>query len=80
MPRSTKQRQLLSSFDARSVMLFAALTVGGALAQAQAQPTPGASALPRYKLDPGRSLPEPDTAAGGGARLEAARRAAGIRS
>ncbi|MBS0390044.1 MAG: hypothetical protein JSR23_02665 [Proteobacteria bacterium] len=78
MPHSTKQRQLLPSFDAGSVMLFAALTVGGALAQAQ--PAPSTSALPRYQLDPGRSLPEPNTAAGGGARLEAAKRTAGVRS
>ncbi|GAD22699.1 EF-hand domain-containing protein [Acidovorax sp. MR-S7] len=37
MPQA-KQRPL-SSFDARSVMLFAAITVGGGLAQAQTAPT-----------------------------------------
>lgn len=78
MPHSTKQRHPLSPFDARSVMLFAALTVGGALAQAQA--APGTSAQPRFQLAPGRTLPEPNTAPGGGARLDAVKRAAGIRS
>lgn len=33
------QRRNLSAFDARSVMLFAALTVGGSLAQAQNFPS-----------------------------------------
>lgn len=35
-----KQRRTLSPFDARSVLLFAALTMGGALAQAQTSPAP----------------------------------------
>jgi len=37
---TTQQRRPISPFDARSVMLFAALTMGGALAQAQNSPAP----------------------------------------
>ncbi|MHA7599994.1 hypothetical protein ACX12L_08630 [Alicycliphilus sp. T452] len=77
MPQA-QQRRPLSSFDARSVMLFAALTVGGALAQAQ--PSPTASAQPRYQVGPSRTPPEPNTAPGGGSRPAAAKHAAGTRS
>lgn len=49
-----KQRRPLSPFDARSVLLFAALTMGGALAQAQ--PSAGASAQARHQA---RSGPAP---------------------
>lgn len=78
MPQ-TQQRRPLSSFDARSVMLFAALTVGGALAQAQtSSPSPAAQA--RYQAGPSRTPPEPNAAPGGSVRPAAARHAAGTRS
>lgn len=73
MPQAP-QRRSLSWFDARSVMLFAALTVGGALAQAQTSPT--RSAQPRYQVGPSRTPPEPNAAPSGGFRPDMLRRAA----
>jgi len=56
MPQA-KQRRPLSSFDARSVLLFAALTAGGALAQAQTSPT--TSAPLQYRAGPGPAPIQP---------------------
>jgi hypothetical protein len=64
MPQA-KQRRPLSSFDARSVMLFAALTVGGALAQAQTSST--TSAQPKYQAGPGPASTQPQPVFGGSA-------------
>lgn len=77
MPR-TQQRRPLPSFDARSVMLFAALTVGGALAQAQAS-SPAPAAQARYQAGPSRTPPESNATPGGSARPAVARHAAGTR-
>lgn len=63
MPQA-KQRRTRSAFDARSVMLFAALTVGGALAQAQTSPVP--SAQPKYQAGPAPASAEPKAVFGGG--------------
>ena len=54
-----KQRRPLSSFDARSVMLFAALSVGGALVHAQPSSTPAASANQPAQVGPGPAKPAP---------------------
>ena len=47
-----KQRRTLPAFDARSVMLFAALTVGGTLAQAQTAPSNARSNAPVNATSP----------------------------
>ncbi len=49
-----KQRRSLSVFDTRSVMLFAALTVGGSLAQAQ---TPQQPSAPKFQVGPSARQP-----------------------
>lgn len=54
MPRKQRRRSF-ASFDKRSVMLFAALTVGGALAQAQTPASP--SAQPRVQAGPASGTP-----------------------
>ncbi|MGE8376276.1 MAG: EF-hand domain-containing protein, partial [Diaphorobacter nitroreducens] len=59
----TPQRRTLPSFDARSVMLFAALTVGGAAAQAQTPSAP--SAQPQYQTGPGPATTQPKATFGG---------------
>ena len=59
----TPQRRTLPSFDARSVMLFAALTMGGAMAQAQTPAAP--SAQPRYQTGPGPGTSQPQAVFGG---------------
>ncbi|WP_287803852.1 EF-hand domain-containing protein [Diaphorobacter sp.] len=61
----TPQRRTLPSFDARSVMLFAALTVGGAAAQAQTPSAP--SAQPQYQTGPGNTQPRPNFGPGNAA-------------
>lgn len=63
MPQAT-QRRPLCPFDAHSVLLFAALTVGGALAQAQASPAPAAQS--KYQSGPGSTPIRPLAAPGGG--------------
>lgn len=49
MPQA-KHNRVLPAFDTRSVMLFAALTMGGALAQAQTSSAPAAQ--PRFQAGP----------------------------
>jgi hypothetical protein len=49
---TTQQRRPISPFDARSVMLFAALTMGGALAQAQTSSTPAAQSKHQASRSP----------------------------
>lgn len=76
MPQS-KQRRPISPFDARSVLLFAALTMGGALAQAQT--SPGTGTPPRYLQHSGRTPPDSHAAPGRAKDPAAAQRAAGAR-
>lgn len=66
MPQTT--RRPLSSFDARSVMLFAALSMGGALAQAQ-QPAP--SPQPKFQIGPSERPAQPSFGPGGAATAAA---------
>ena len=64
----TQQRRTLYPFDARSVMLFAALTMGGALAQAQsAQSAPSASPQPRHLAGSSPAQSQPRAVFGGSA-------------
>jgi len=56
MPQTTRRH--LPSFDARSVMLFAALSMGGALAHAQ-QPASAPSAQPKYQIGPSAPAAQP---------------------
>ncbi len=77
MPQ-TKQRRPISPFDARSVMLFAALTMGGGLAQAQTSPAQAAQS--RYQSGSNRTAPESNATAesdGKTARIGVARNSAG---
>ena len=73
-----KQRRPISPFDARSVLLFTALTMGGALAQAQG--APGSSAQSRYQPHCGRTLAGPDAILSSDAKPAAAPHAGGMRS
>ena len=61
----TQQRRTLYPFDARSVMLFAALTMGGALAQAQSAPS--ASPQPRHLAGSSPAQSQPRAVFGGSA-------------
>ncbi|HQQ71496.1 MAG TPA: hypothetical protein PLL92_14455 [Alicycliphilus sp.] len=51
MPKK-QQRRTISPFDARSVLLFAALTMGGALAQAQTSAAPATQSRHQAKRSP----------------------------
>ena len=53
----TQQRRTLYPFDARSVMLFAALTMGGALAQAQTAPSASPQSRHLAGSSPAQSQP-----------------------
>lgn len=62
MPHATQRRHF--PFDARSVMLFAAIAVGGTAAQAQTS-SPTTAAQSRYQVGPGPSSPSQATFGGG---------------
>lgn len=64
MPQTT--RRPLSSFDARSVMLFAALSVGGALAHAQ-QPAPTPAPSSKFQIGPSTRPAQPSIGPGAAA-------------
>ncbi len=70
MPRSTSGRSF--PFDARSVMLFAAIAVGGVTAQAQS-PASTNSARVSTSSSSSSSSPAPRAALGGAALVETSR-------
>ncbi len=71
MPRSTSGRSF--PFDARSVMLFAAIAVGGVTAQAQSPASTNSARVSTSSSSSSSSSPAPRAALGGAALVETSR-------